>query len=165
MKLIFRFLSLIYRLLKYADRKNRYYSYQKKYKFSNSVSLGDVIMTGDNIEIGNNTYINSGEISSGVKSKIKIGNWCAIGYNVKIIAITHDTIKSTGPVNERPIKERDITIGDNVWIGSNVFIKEGVFIEDNSIVGANSLVTKNVKKDEIVGGVPAKHIKFKYDVE
>jgi maltose O-acetyltransferase len=48
-----------------------------------------------------------------------------------------------------------------VWIGSNVFIKEGITIGNNVIIGANSVVTKNVPDNEIVGGIPAKHIKFK----
>jgi maltose O-acetyltransferase len=48
-----------------------------------------------------------------------------------------------------------------VWIGSTVFITEGITIGNNVIIGANSVVTKNVPDNEIVGGIPAKHIKFK----
>jgi maltose O-acetyltransferase len=131
------------------------------YQFSSTVSLGEVILIGKNISIGKNTYINSGLVQVGNNAKISIGEWCAIGYNVTILAITHDTIHSTGPAADRPIIEKDIWIGNHVWIGSNVFIKEGITIGNNVIIGANSVVTKNVPDNEIVGGIPAKHIKFK----
>lgn len=154
MSLKIKIYSRLYSILFNAHKKNRYYYYKEKYKFSNTVLLGDVILQGDNISIGENTYINSGQLVSGVMSKVKIGNWCAIGHNVKIVAVTHDTLYSTGPENERPRIEKDIIIGNNVWIGSNVFIKEGVNINDNSIIGANSLVAKDVMRNEIVGEGP-----------
>ena len=56
---------------------------------------------------------------------------------------------------------KDVEIGDGVWIGANVFINPGVIIGENSIVGANSVVTKNVEPFSIVGGVPAKFIRYK----
>lgn len=160
--LVFKFLSFIFKTLEFSNRKFNEINNKKKYNLPNSVALGKVDMVGENIKIGENTYMNSGTILSGNNSKIEIGKWCAIGYNVNIISFSHDTIISTGPENERPVKEADIIIGNNVWIGSNVFIKEGVFIDDNSIIGANSVVVKNVKKNEIVGGVPANHIRFKF---
>ncbi|MDD3002699.1 MAG: acyltransferase [Candidatus Shapirobacteria bacterium] len=110
-----------------------------------------------NIFIGKNTYFNSGQIITGKNSKIIIGNWCAIGYDVKILSITHDVHNPTG--KNKKILESDITIGNNVWIGSNVFIKEGIKIGNNAIIGANTVVTKNVSTNTIVGGVPAKLIR------
>lgn len=158
---IFKLLSFVFKILEYSNRKYNSLNYMKKYRFHSSISLGDVILVGENILIGNNTYINSGLLQVGKHSKISIGKWCAIGYNVSIIAVTHDTVLSTGPLEKRPIIEKDIEIGDNVWVGTNVFIKEGISIGNNAIIGANSVVTKNVKNNEIVGGIPAKHIKFK----
>ena len=106
-----------------------------------------------NITIGANTYINSGQIWAGSKSKVVIGDWCAIGYNVRIIALTHDKLEPTGP-NARTA-EKDILIGDNVWIGDNVYIREGIKIGDRAIIGANSVVTRDVQSGTVVGGVPA----------
>jgi putative colanic acid biosynthesis acetyltransferase WcaF len=54
-----------------------------------------------------------------------------------------------------------ITIGKNVFIGARAFIMPGITIADNAIVGAVSLVTQNVDANSIVGGNPAKHIKFR----
>jgi putative colanic acid biosynthesis acetyltransferase WcaF len=54
-----------------------------------------------------------------------------------------------------------ITIGKNVFIGARAFIMPGITIEDNAIIGACSLVRKNVDKNSIVAGNPAKLIKFR----
>ncbi len=52
-----------------------------------------------------------------------------------------------------------IKIGNDVWIGSNVTITPGVTIGDNAIVGAGAVVTKDVEKNTIVAGVPARYIR------
>lgn len=62
--------------------------------------------------------------------------------------------------NERPVK-----IGNDVWIGSCVFIKGGVTIGDGAIVAAHSCVVKDVPPYAIVGGVPARVIKYRFDDE
>lgn len=152
-------------LFKYIKRLihfPKFYYYRKKYNIHATVKLGyNVTLSGNNIQIGEGTYINSGRIMSGVKSHVIIGKWCALSYNVSIWACSHDTINSTGPVESRPIIEKDIVIGDFVWVGTNAFIKEGVVIGNNVIIGANSVVTKDVPDNAIVGGVPAKIIKYK----
>ena len=63
--------------------------------------------------------------------------------------------------NSIEIKYGNVLIGDYVWIGANVFIGPGVKIGNNSVIGANSVVTKDVEAFSIVGGVPAKLIRYK----
>lgn len=53
-------------------------------------------------------------------------------------------------------------IGNDVWIGSKVLIKGGVRIGDGAIVAMGSIVTKDVPPYAIVGGVPAKVIRYRY---
>ena len=83
------------------------------------------------------------------------------GFNVHIKARTHDLRKPTPNASGKHLrKEKSIAIGNYVWIGDNVFIKEGIKIGSHAIIAANSVVVMNVKEKEIVGGVPAKHIRF-----
>lgn len=54
-------------------------------------------------------------------------------------------------------------IGNDVWIGQNAVIMDGVKIGDGAIVAAGAVVTKDVAPYAIVGGVPAKLIKYRFD--
>lgn len=56
-----------------------------------------------------------------------------------------------------------IAIGNDVWIGADVRILDGATIGDGAIVAAGALVNKDVAPYSIVGGVPAKHIKYRFN--
>lgn len=58
-----------------------------------------------------------------------------------------------------------ITIGNDVWIGEGVFIRRGVTIGDGAIIASRAVVNKDVQPYEIVGGIPAKHIKYRFSEE
>lgn len=150
-------------ILKDMDRAKEM-DYRKKYQLPESFRFGrirDVYFMGKNISFGAHSYFNSGIIQSGDRSKVEIGAWCAIGYNVNILAATHDPQKPTGFRSERRIIEKNIIIGDRCWIGSNVFIREGVRIGNDVVIGANSVVTKDIPDQSIAAGVPAKIIRKK----
>lgn len=132
-----------------------------KKKVPDKVSLGKVFL-GSNVHIGEYTYINSGLVVGSEKSKVIIGKHCSIGRNVNIRSFSHDLKKPTSD-EENIIHDHiydDITIGDYVWIGDNVYIKPGITIGNYAVIGANSVVLKNVEEFEIVGGIPAKHIRY-----
>jgi acetyltransferase-like isoleucine patch superfamily enzyme len=57
------------------------------------------------------------------------------------------------------------TIGNDVWIGNNAIIKYGITIGDGAIIGSGAVVTKDVEPYSIVGGVPAKVIKYRFSKE
>ena len=69
-----------------------------------------------------------------------------------------DIPKAKKYFNERPVK-----IGNDVWIGHGAFIKGGVTIGDGAVVAAHAVVTKDVPPYAIVGGVPAKVIRYRCD--
>jgi maltose O-acetyltransferase len=157
------FLNIINSILSNASFRKRISGYKKKYNIQSNVLFGNgAVLDGpnDNIQIGAGTYFNSGLIQCGSNSRIVIGNNCAIGYNVNILSVTHNSDFPTGP--NRQLIEASIVIGNDVWIGSNVFIKEGVTIGNNVIVGANAVVTKSFGSGTIIGGIPAKIIKNKH---
>lgn len=136
-----------------------------KFKLHPTVSFYNISLEG-NIEVGQHTYINEGtRIDSGQNSSVVIGCHCAIGRNVHITAKTHNLIQPTTDETHSTIPhiEKNVIIEDYVWIGDHVVIMPGVTISSYAVVGAHSLVKKDVKLFEVVGGVPAQHIKFNRD--
>lgn len=125
------------------------------------------------------------------ESKIngKIGRYCSIAQNVKIINGFHPTEKivSTHPffysqsncVDLEGMKtdifeelrfadkenKFDVIVGNDVWIGANAIILAGVKIGDGAIIAAGAVVTKDVEPYSIVGGVPAKEIRKRFSKE
>ncbi len=91
---------------------------------------------------------------------ITIGNDVIISRNVSIR--DSDSHKILDGAHE-PTKE--IIIGDHVWIGLNVTILKGVKIGNGAIIAAGSLVNNDVPERALVGGIPAKVIKYDVDWE
>lgn len=110
---------------------------------------------GKNITIGKNIFINAC-CRFQDQGGISIGDGTFIGHNVTIATLNHDMNPDTR-VNMHPAP---VTIGKNVWIGSDSTILPGVVIGDGAIVGAGSVVTKNVEKNAIVCGNPAKFLRL-----
>lgn len=109
---------------------------------------------GKNITVGKNVFINAC-CKFQDQGGITIGDNCFIGHNVTLATLNHDC----NPNNRATMHPKKITIGNNVWIGSDSTILPGITIEDGAIIGAGSVVTKNVLKNTIVAGNPAKIIK------
>ena len=114
----------------------------------------------------------------GSTEALKIGNFCSIAKGVTIyLGGNHRTDWITtypfGHIFEKtlggqeivghPATNGGVTIGNDVWIGSDVTIMSGVSIGDGAVISANAHVVKNVEPYEIIGGNPAKHIKFRFD--
>lgn len=127
-----------------------------------------------NISIGKHSYVSFNSIVY----HTEIGNYCSIGPNVVIGYGDHPiNIISTSPhiyLNDRIFNSEEINgfldphfkkvkIENDVWIGANVFIKNGVRIGNGAIIGAGSVVLKDVKDYEIVGGIPSKLIRKRFN--
>lgn len=118
------------------------------------------IRNPENIFLGKNVRITMDCcIWAEKNSKIIIGDDVLIGPGVKIFTGNHGTQLNGIPMVEQKRVEKNILIGCDVWIGANCVVLSGVNINDGAIVAAGSVVTKDVPKNTIVGGVPAKIIK------
>lgn len=100
---------------------------------------------------------------------ITIGNKVLFGPHVYIMGGDHN-YREIGQYMFDVKQKRDdddlpVVIEDDSWIGCNVTILKGVTIGRGAIVSAGSLVTKDVPRYAIVGGVPAKVIKYRFSEE
>ena len=132
-----------------------------------------------NVHIGDNVIIKEGAkiCPTNENALIKIGNNVTIGYHTMIFSSNNISIGSNSLIapfvylidgnhsinkdvliKNQPLKTKPIKIGRDVWLGTGVVVLPGVEIEDGAVIAAKSVITKDVKKNSIVGGNPAKII-------
>lgn len=111
------------------------------------------LMAPRKINIGEYTDINRGCFLDG-RGGISIGNNVSISHEVKIITGSHDIDSNNFYSQYFPI-----TIKDYAWLGVGCTILQGVTIGTGAVVCAGAVVTHDVADYEVVGGVPAKHIR------
>lgn len=131
----------------------------------------------NNVTIGKYSRIGAGcQVTNAT-----IGNFTAIGKETVITVGQHPTNYLTShsifykkgnwgwhddwiaPIDFQ--SDKKVTIGNDVWIGRQCIILDGVTIGDGAIVATGAVVTKDVPPFAIVGGVPAKVIKYKFSQE
>jgi acetyltransferase-like isoleucine patch superfamily enzyme len=142
-------------------------SFEPPVVINNGVSI-------DALEIGAYSYIGP----AARIFKATIGRYCSVAGDVTIGDGDHPVDRlTTSPVTyvpafswykpSRPTEPwrepyRTVTIGHDVWIGTNVVIFGGVQIGAGAIIGAGAVVRSNVEPYSIVGGVPARVLRFRF---
>lgn len=181
-------------IIKYLIRAILKLKYLKQHVYiGKDVVFNNHIICGGYNRIGNHSNISNSVIGRysylGQNCELRnclIGSFCSVGSNVKVIADTHpsETFVSTSPlfysignqtgkilVSEQKFNEHKtiegykVVIGNDVWIGANVLMSGGVRIGDGAIVAMGAVVTKDVPPYSVVGGVPAKIIKYRFPEE
>lgn len=127
----------------------------------------------DCVTVGNESYGELNIVTFANDSKLKIGHYVSISQEVKFMLDVEHYVNhiSTFPFKVKVLKEcpfeafskGDICVDDDVWIGYGSIIMSGVHIGQGAIVAAGAVVTKDVPPYAIVGGVPAKVIKYRFD--
>lgn len=168
----------IYKHITYLLWKIESKMFKKEYK-NEKIEIGENVSIHlkariySNVKIGRYTYVGENTILE----NCEIGAFCSIARDVKIGLSDHKIdMVTTHPIiykkNYRFIKENipcvqkeQIKIGNDVWIGAGAQIMNGIKIGDGVIVAAGAIVTKNIEDYAIVGGVPAKFLKYRFNKE
>lgn len=114
--------------------------------------MREEIIIGNNCQINEDVYIQSA----------KIGNHVLIAQNVSLLAVTHKFGSTVKPIIEQgstPVNP--VIVEDDVWIGRNVTVLPGITLGKGAIIGTGAVVTKDVPSYAIVGGVPARIIRYR----
>lgn len=113
-------------------------------------------------------------------SRTKVGRFCSLGARLQCTIGTHPVqFVSTSPLFYSTLKQCGVTftdrdyiderigihIGNEVWIGNSVFIKDGIRIGNGAIVAGGAAVVDDVPDYAIVGGVPARLIRYRFPEE
>lgn len=115
--------------------------------------------TGINLSIGNNSSIGR---NCQLANDVTIGNDVMMAPEVVIFSISHETTDTATPMRLQGNKAPNpVTIGNDVWIGQRAMIMPGISIGNGVIIAAGAVVTKNVPDLTVVGGNPAKVIKYR----
>jgi acetyltransferase-like isoleucine patch superfamily enzyme len=124
--------------------------------------------TYQNISIGNHVSINKDCMFMCTRSEIIIGDHVMFGPHVFMITGSHRTdiegrfMDQITNEEKRSSDDRCIILEGDNWIGANSIILRGVTIGKGAVVAAGSVVNKDVEPYSIVGGVPAKILKYRF---
>ena len=114
-------------------------------------------------------YAYGEENNNNLDYNVYIGNYTSISDNLKIVLYNgwHDYTSGTNfPFSGISSKSSgNVIIGNDIWIGRDVTIMSGVTIGDGAVIAANSHVVRDVEPYSVVGGNPAKFIKYRFDKE
>lgn len=144
-------------------------------KLGRYADIGERVILRD-VRVGDFTYFER----NGEGIYADIGKFCSIAANVRINALEHPMERlTTHKVSYRPNEyfrylgvdadfrakrqEKRVTIGHDVWIGHGAVIMPGVNVGHGAVIGANAVVTKDVAAYHVVGGVPARVIRKRFD--
>lgn len=122
-----------------------------------------------NLSIGNNTSIPKHSTFYCTEAPLTIGNNVIFGPKPTIITGNHriDIVGKYIIDSNEKLSENDkpVIIEDDVWGGANITILKGVIIGRGSIIAAGAVVTKSCPPYSIIGGVPAKLLKYRFSID
>ena len=129
-----------------------------------------IIINSKNVFLHNNTQLASNSYISALNAKFVIKKNCCIAAGLSVYTGNHASVlgqfcTSINETNKPYGYDKDVIIESDVWVGANVTLLSGVTIGRGSIVAAGAVVTKSTPPYGVIGGVPAKFIKFKWTID
>lgn len=167
----------------YPRTGDRQTVYLRAVVHGHNISVGDYTIYNDfvrdPVEFERNNVLYHYPVNG---DRLVIGKYCSIACGAKfLLNSANHTLRSLStypfpifyeawgtPVSEVSSawdNRGDIVIGNDVWIGYEAVILSGVHIGDGAIIGARAVVTRDVEPYTIMGGVPARPIRKRYDEE
>lgn len=154
---------------KYRKNPNLLWRKKNKHNYTTAKNRFDI----DRVSVGKESYGELHvEIQGNGDEELIIGNYCSIGPDVRFILESEHSYKclSTYPfkvqylgLDREATSKGSIVIKDDVWIGLGAIINSGIKIGQGAVIAAGSVVTKDVEPYSIVGGNPAKLIKYRFE--
>lgn len=166
-----RVFMMLYRLL--AKKLPPYKNYAKKFRTALVRHVLDNppkhFTVEHNAEFEYDLKIGEGSgigIRSVIPPMVTIGENVMMGPDCHIFTAFHEYSRIDVPMKQQGYSGRKpVVIGDDVWIGVRTIIMPGVHIGNGVIIGAGAVVTKDVPDYAVVGGVPAKVLRFRNENE
>ena len=118
---------------------------------------GHALVRGD-VEFGAHSTVNSYAMISG---KVRCGDGVRIASHVTIVGFNHGYDDPSVPIHTQKHETLGIVIQDDVWIGANAVVLDGVTVGKGAVIAAGAVVSKDVPPMAIVGGVPAKLVRYR----
>ena len=150
------------------------YNFKKDWKKRNheNGTFPSSIFPKDIVKVGKYTYGELNIITSSNQSKLFIKNFVSIAKNVTFLLDSeHDIhnvslfpykVRMLQSTSSEALSKGDTIVDDDAWIGFGATIMSGVHIGQGAVIAAGAVVTKDVPPYSVVGGVPAKVIKYRF---
>lgn len=146
-----------------------------------SLNIQHANVGGSPVTIGPGTYgYEYLQIFGNKGISLTIGSFCSIAMQTTVFLgdnhrtnwmttfpFGHQLVNELGGIDIKghPYSNGNVTIGNDVWIAFGATIMSGVTVGSGAVIAANAHVVKDVEPYQIVGGNPARHIKYRFDEE
>lgn len=127
---------------------------------SSRIKEGVTFWFPEGVEIGRNVSINEWVFIDGWGG-VRIGDDVRIAHRVSIISEDHRYERLDLPIYQQGKIGKAVSIGDDVWIGCGATILKGVTVGQGAVVAAGAVVVADVPPRAIVGGTPARVLKYR----
>jgi chloramphenicol O-acetyltransferase type B len=161
-KILYNLYFLLYK--KYKDKLYKRLMYLYTVHKAGKIGIGLVVngvVKGINKNVYFSDHVNLNGIHFLGSGKVFIGRYFHSGEDITIITNNHNYESNLSIPYDKVRINKDVIIHDFVWVGHGVLILPGVTIGEGAIIAAGAVVVKDVPEFAIVGGNPAKVIKYR----
>lgn len=165
------------KIIRIVKTKKEMSAFREEWRKMNShnMTYAENLFEADMVKVGVNTYGPLQLVTFGSGNcKLTIGSYCSIAHGVKFLMGGEHSYKyvSTYPFRNNIMKVQgdtynkgDVVIADDVWIGEDTMFLSGVTVGQGAVIAAGSVVVKDIPPYAVVGGNPARVIKYRCSEE